>query len=133
MLSQKTLNKVYQIMKKPNILGEHKEKRKEYIIKLKEALLTKYFETEFESRVQNRTMVLEPNKKTYLNGQQISVATYVNVLKEDLNNLEQRIELVNDIEKELKKFGATKFMNLSYVEQLCLTDSIMNIKRLKKK
>ena len=37
-----------------------------------------------------------------------------------------------DIEKQLKKFGATKFMNLSYEEQLCLTDSIENIRRLKK-
>lgn len=38
-----------------------------------------------------------------------------------------------DIEKQLKKFGATKFMNLSYEDQLCLTDSIENIRRLKKK
>ena len=39
---------------------------------------------------------------------------------------------IGDIEKQLKRFGATKFMNLSEEDKLCLTDSIMNIKRLKK-
>lgn len=38
-----------------------------------------------------------------------------------------------DIEKPLKKFGATKFMDLSEKDKLCLTDSIMNVRRLMKK
>jgi len=76
---------------------ELKTKKKEYFTKAKQALLERYFELEFERRIQERWAIVDPTKVIYLNGVQVKIAEYISSLKKDLGNLETRLELVEDV------------------------------------
>lgn len=79
---------------------ELKTKKKDFISKMKQSLLDRYFELEFEKRIQERWALIDPTKTIYLNGVQVKIADYISSLKKDLNNLETRLELVEDVLKE---------------------------------
>lgn len=79
-----------------------KENKKAWQVKLKEALLNQYFELEFEKRYQERGLILDIKKIITLNGQKVPATDYVNMLKNDLENLKNRISLLEDMEGEIK-------------------------------
>lgn len=81
-------------------MNKFKVQKTEYISKLKETLLIKYFESEFEIRIQNRVMLTNVKAETVINGQKIRITDYIALLKKDLKTLEHRIDLIEDIEKE---------------------------------
>ena len=83
-------------------MNKFKVQKTEYISKLKETLLIKYFESEFEIRIQNRVMLTNVNAVTVINGQKVKITDYITLLKKDLTNLETRITLIEDLEDELK-------------------------------
>jgi len=83
-------------------ISKFAEERKKYLGSLKDVLLNRYFETEFEKRLQEREMLLDVGGDTTVNGQKIKISDYITLLKKDLNNLEQRLQLLEDIKDELK-------------------------------
>jgi len=84
------------------ITSELTLKKKSWLESLREELIHKYFSIEFEKKLQDRWSILDANKVLTLNGQKVRVVDYISALKNDLNNLESRIDLVDELLKEMK-------------------------------
>lgn len=83
------------------MIKENKKEHKVWLEATKKELMDKYFDISFEERYQRRWMLLEPTKKTWVGNKQVTVAEYVTSLKNDLNILNNRLKLVNDIISEI--------------------------------
>jgi len=84
------------------MINNYKEEHIEWLKETRKLLLNKLFDLSFEEKQQRRWMLLEPNKKIIIQGQEIQVGNYVNSLGRDIKNIENRIKLADDLLAELK-------------------------------
>lgn len=80
----------------------------EWLTDVRKSLTLKLFDLQLEKRFQDRQLILNPNVSLTINNQYVGLAGYVNMLKKDIENIEQRLKLVEDIFEE--KNTTVKFL-----------------------
>ena len=82
------------------ITKEYKELQKKWLKRVKDDFLTKHIDLSFELRLQQRWIILDTDKKVIVGQQDIHISDYITMLKKDINNIESRLTLVDDMLKE---------------------------------
>ena len=77
--------------------------QQEFLTNLRGTLQQEIWKLEFEIRYQKRWMVIDVDKKTWVNGQEVLTVEFVRKLEHDLNLLQGKLSLTVDWLSELQE------------------------------